>query len=406
MPRSPLALPGGARVADFISLGVLSERITGEAVRSCVEDSGRTETRRRSLPADVTALFVVAMSLYRDVSYEEIVSCLAQGFRWLKIGGPRSATKGAVTQARIRLGSEPMRLLFTRLCHPVADKKTKGAWYRSWRTVALDGSTLDLVDSPANAEAYGCPGSSRGTSASPQIRFAALLETGTHAPFAAQFGPYATGETTLARSLLPDLKPGMLLLADRGFFGYDLFTEAARTGADLLFRVRSNQQLPVERRLKDGSYLSRIYPHPNERRKQEGGFVVRVIEYKIEGRDESYRLLTTIVEATQSPAVELARLYHERWEIEVAYDEIKAHLKGSHLPLRSKTPELVEQEFWGLMICHWAIRDLIHQASKHRSRDPDEISFVAAVRVVKRTLPERAALSPLEGQNLETADPR
>jgi len=394
MPRSPLTLAGGARISDFITLGVLSERISGEDVETCVRESGRKELRRRGLPADTTALLVVALSLYRDVSYEEVLSCLSEGFRWLGFKGARLATKGAVTQARCRLGIEPMRLLFQRLAKPVSDAKTPGSRYRSWRTVALDGSTLDVVDSPANAEAFGYPGASRGTSSHPQIRFVSLVETGTHAPFAADVGPYSVGEVTLAKRLLPELKAGMLLLADRGFFGFDLFAQTAATKADLLFRVRANQQLDPRRRLSDGSYLSWIYAHPNERRKGEGGFEVRVIEYRIDGQDEIYRLVTTILNPVQAPAEELARLYHERWEIEAAFDEIKTHLKGSHLPLRSKTPDLVIQEFWGLMLCHWAIRDLMCQASKHRSRDPDEISFVAALRIIRRTLPTRAALSP------------
>jgi hypothetical protein len=387
-------------------LGVLSERISGEHVQACIRDSGRKELRRRGLPADTTALLVVALSLYRDVSYEEVLSCLSEGFRWLGFGGARLASKGAVTQARVRLGIEPMRLLYGRLAKPVSDAKTPGARYRSWRTVALDGTTLDVVDSPANAEAFGYPGASRGTSSHPQIRFVSLIETGTHVPFAADVGPYSTGEVTLAKKLLPHLEPGMLLLADRGFFGYELFTQAAATKADLLFRVRANQQLDPHRLLADGSSLCRIYAHPNERRKGEGGVEVRAIEYTIEGQDEIYRLVTTILDPDQAPADELARLYHERWEIEGAFDEIKTHLKGSHLPLRSKTPDLVIQEFWGLMLCHWAIRELMHQAAKHRTRDPDEISFVAALRLVRRTLPSRAALSPSAPQNLETPTPR
>lgn len=406
MPRSPLTLGGGTRVADFITLGVLSERISGADIQSCVLESGRKESRRRGLPADTTALLVVALSLYRDVSYEEVLSCLSEGFRWLGFGGARLATKGAVTQARVRLGIEPIRLLFQRLARPISDAKTLGARYRSWRTVAVDGTTLDVVDSPANAEAFGYPGASRGTSSHPQIRFVSLVETGTHAPFAAEVGSCSVGEVTLAKKLLPKLTPGMLLLADRGFFGYELFTQASATGADLLFRVRSNQQLEPVLRLEDGSYLSQIYAHPNERRKGEGGFEVRVIEYQIDGEDETYRLATTILEPARAPADELARLYHERWEIEGAFDEIKTHLKGSHLPLRSKTPNLVYQEFWGLMLCHWAIRDLMHQAAKHRSRDPDEISFVAALRVIKRTLPSSVALSPSADQNMETPDLR
>jgi hypothetical protein len=287
-----------------------------------------------------------------------------------------------------------MRSLFSRLAEPLAQAKTKGAWYRTWRTVAIDGFTLDVPDTQANAEAFGYPGASRGSSAYPQIRCAALCETGTHAVFACQMGPYAVSEVTLVKDVLPALGPGMLLLADRGFFGFDLWMAASQTGADLLFRTKNNQRLEVKERLPDGSFVSLIYPSPDDLRAGVGGVTVRVVEYTVTGSSELIRLVTSILDWAKAPALELAALYHERWEVETIFDEIKTHLKGSKITLRSKTPNLVRQEFWALMIAHWSLRELIHQAALRQNLDPDQISFVHAVRIVKRTLPKRQVLSP------------
>jgi len=363
-------------------------------VREVVAAEGRTEKRVRLLPADVTALYVVAMWLFRDVSYEEVLHCLLAGLRWLEWPLDAVATKGAITQARDRLGWKAMRSLFERLARPVAAPETKGAWYRSWRTVAMDGSTFDVPDTHANAARFGYPGASRGSSAYPQIRWVALIETGTHAIFACQMASYDTGEVTLAKDVLGALKPGMLLLADRLFFGYELWTAAAATKADLLWRVKNNVRLPVRERLADGSYLSEIYPSTGDFRAGRNGLTVRIVDYTVAGGAERFRLVTTILDPEKAPALELAALYPQRWEIETAFDEIKTHVKGSKITMRSKTPELVEQEFWALMIAHWALRDLIHEAALRQNLDPDRISFVHAVRIVRRTMPQRAGFSP------------
>ena len=263
--------------------------------------------------------------------------------------------------------------------------------------VSLDGSCLDVADTAANDAAFGRPGASRGESAFPQLRFVALVENGTHVLFGARLGGFEEGETTLAHDALPALRPGMLCLADRQFFGHALWQEAAATGADLLWRVKRNVRLPRETVLGDGSYLTIIYPSEKNRRHRVEGVRVRTIEYRLEGVADAeplYRLVTTILDPAQAPAAELAALYHERWEIEGALAELKTHLRGARVVLRSKTPALVRQEFWGLLLAHFAVRGLMHEAALRADEDPDRLSFLHAVRVVRRKLPLFAALSP------------
>jgi hypothetical protein len=305
--------------------------------------------------------------------------------------------RSGISQARSRLGVEPLRQLHDAVVQPIAVQATKGAWYRRWRLVSLDGSTLDVADEKVNEEAFGRPKASRGHSAYPQVRFVSLVENGTHVLFGSQMGDYDTAETTLAQGVVPWLRQGMLCLADRFFFGFALWGQVQATGAQLLWRVKRNLRLPVEKRLADGSYLSRIYASQKDRRHQTNGVVVRVIEYRLEkvpGAEPLYRLLTTILDPTQAPAKELAALYHERWEIETALDELKTHLRGAKIVLRSKKPDLVRQEFYGLLMAHFAVRGLMHEAALKADEDPDRLSFVHAVRVVRRKLPLLHAFPP------------
>jgi hypothetical protein len=205
-----------------------------------------------------------------------------------------------------------------------------------------------------------------------------------------------------AQDVVPALRKGMLCLADRFFPSYKLWQAAARTGADLLWRTRQNARLDVDQRLPDGSYLSRIYASTSDRRHRRKGMVVRVIDYRlkdVKDADPIYRLITTILDPSQAPAKELAALYHERWEIETALDELKTHLRGAQIVLRSKTPELVKQEFWGLLMAHYAIRGLMHEAALQADEDPDRLSFLHAVRVVQRRLPRYVATPPSEEEN-------
>ena len=324
---------------------------------------------------------------------------MLEGVQWLldPSATVKVAGKSGISQARSRLGPEPLEKLYAAIVAPIAEKRTKGAWYREWRLISLDGSTLDTADTSENEKVFGRPGASRGASAFPKIRFVALLENGTHVLWAARMSKYRTDEITLAQDVVPALRKGMLCLADRFFPSYKLWRKAARTGADLLWRTRQNARLDVDQRLPDGSYLSRIYASTSDRRNQRKEIVVRVIDYRLQDVKDAepiYRLITTILDPTQAPARELAALYHERWEIETALDELKTHLRGAQIVLRSKTPELVKQEFWGLLMAHYAIRGLMHEAALKADEDPDRLSFLHSVRVVQRRMTRYAAIPP------------
>lgn len=399
MARTVATLPEGSRVTDYISLGVIAKTFPVSKVHAVLAATGKASLRERDLPAHVVVYYVIALALYMQSSYREVLRCLLEGVQWLL--GPSAmlkvAGKSGISQARTRLGWEPVRQLHDEVVKPIAVRTTRGAWYRQWRLVSLDGSTLDVADEAANAEAFGRPGASRGSSAYPQIRFVSLVENGTHVLFASQMAGYGTGEITLAKAVVASLQPGMLCLADRQFFGYALWNQARETGSDLLWRIKKNMRLPGERRLPDGSYLSRIYPSEQDRRRKTNGVQVRVIDYCLEGVADAepiYRLVTTIVDHAKAPAVQLAALYHERWEIETALDELKTHLRGAKIVLRSKTPDLVRQEFYGLMMAHFAIRGLMHEAALKADEDPDHLSFIHAVRVVRRKIARFAAIPP------------
>jgi len=399
MARTVAELPRGTRITDYISLGVLTKTVSMTTIETVLRESGRVSIRQRDLPAHVVVYYVIALGLYMQSSYREVLRCLLEGVQWLL--GPNAvvtvAGKSGISQARTRLGWKPMQRLHDEVVKPLAVASTKGAWYRRWRLVSLDGSTLDVADETANDQAFGRPSASRGSSAFPQLRFVSLVENGTHVLFGTRIGGVKTGEITLTKAVLPALCPGMLCLADRNFFGFAVWNQARATGADLLWRVKKNLRLPCEARLPDGSYLSRVYASPKDQRHGTNGVVVRVIEYTLDGvpgADPLYRLLTTILDPVAALAAELAALYHERWEIETALDELKTHLRGARMVLRSKTPDLVRQEFYGLMLAHFAVRGLMHEAALKADEDPDRLSFLHAVRVVRRKLARFASFPP------------
>ena len=399
MARTAAGLPEGTRITDFVSLGVISEVFPVESIREILAQTGRASRRQRDLPAHVVVYYVIALALYMQVSCREVLRCLTEGLRWLHLPGgeKRTTGKSGISQARTRLGAEPVRRLHEAVVRPIAEPRTKGAWYRRWRRVSLDGSTLDVADTAENREAFGKPGASRGQSAFPQIRFVTLVENGTHVFFGTQMAGHRIGEIPLAHEVVQSLRPGMLCLADRNFLGYALWQKARATGADLLWRGKTHLRLPCDQRLEDGSYLSRIFPSEKDRRKNTRAQVVRVVEYQLEGVPDAepfYRAVTTILDPKEAPAEDLAGLYPDRWEIEGGLDELKTHLRGARIVLRSKTPELVRQEFYGLMMAHFAIRGLMHEAALKAAIDPDRVSFVHAVRVIRRKLPFVASVPP------------
>ena len=399
MARTVAELPSGARITDYISLGVITKTFPDSAIAAVLSRTGKTSVRQRDLPAQVVVYYVIALALYMQSSYREVLRCLLEGVQWLRdpSAGVRVAGKSGISQARTRLSWEPVQQLHDELVKPIAVRSTRGAWYGTWRLVSVDGSTFDVADEKVNEDAFSRPGASRGASAYPQIRFVSLVENGTHVLFGSQMDGYRTGEITLAKAVLPSLRKGMLCLADRSFFGFELWQLARGTGADLLWRMKKNMRMACEKPLPDGSYLSHVYPSERDWRHQTNGIVLRVIDYRlegIEGAEPIYRLATTILDPGKAPAEELAALYHERWEIETAFDELKTHLRGAHIVLRSKTPDLVRQEFYGLMMAHFAIRGLMHEAALKADEDPDRLSYLHAVRVVRRKLYPYAAIPP------------
>lgn len=365
----------GTRITDHISLGVVAKMFPVERVNAVLEATGKRSQRQGDLPAPVVVYYAIALALYRQ---REVLRCWLEGIQWLQGPGnePKVAGKSGISQARTRLGWEPLRQLHDDAVGPIATQRTKGAWYRSWRLVSLDGSRLDVADTKENERAFGRPGANRGKSAYPQLRFVSLVENGTHVLFGSPMAEYALGETTLAQQVLPALCPGMLCLADRQFFGFQLWEQARATGADLLWRIKKNLRLPCEKRLADGSYLSRIYRSERDRRHNRKGVRVRVIDYRlagVAGAEPLYRLVTTRADPETAPAQELAALYHERWEIEPALEELKTHLRGAQIVLRSKTPNLVRQEFYGFLMAHFAIRGLLHEAALAGRRGPGSL---------------------------------
>ena len=405
MARTVAELPPGARITDYISLGVITKTFPLSIIGPVLSNTGTASVRQRDLPAQVVVYYVIALALYMQSSYREVLRCLLEAVQWLRDPSVRVrvAGKSGISQARARLGWEPLRQLHDELVKPVAVGSTRGAWYRSWRLVSLDGSTFDVADEKANEDAFSRPGASRGSSAYPQIRFVSLVENGTHVLFGSQMDGYRTGEIRLAKAVLPRLRKGMLCLADRNFFGFELWNQASVTGADLLWRMKKNMRMACEKRLPDGSYLSHVYPSERDWRHKTNGQVLRVIDYRLEGIEGSepiYRLATTILDAAKAPAGELAALYHERWEIETAFDELKTHLRGAKIVLRSKTPDLVRQEFYGLLMAHFAIRGLMHEAALKANEDPDRLSFLHAVRVIRRKMAVYGAIPPCEEESL------
>jgi hypothetical protein len=398
MARTRAALKSGSRVTDYISLGVVAKWIPREQVERALAQTGKVSRRQRDLPGHVVVDYVIALALFMQVSYREVLRCLLEGLEWWAGVGTRLKVAGnsGISQARGRIGVEPLERLHAEVVKPIAERGTRGAWYGQWRLVTLDGSTLEVADEAANREAFGLPGASRGDSAYPQLRFVSLLENGTHVLFASRQGPYATGEITLAREVWKALQPEMQCMADRNYLSYPLWQQARETGAELLWRAKTHLRLEALERYADGSYRSALYASERDWRKRRNPLFVRVIEYRLEGvggAEEFYRLVTTL-SPEQVPAEEVAACYHQRWEIEGAFDELKTHLRGARMVLRSKTPELVQQEFYGLLLAHFAVRGLMHEAALQADEDPHRLSYVHAVRVIRRKLPRAVAIPP------------
>jgi hypothetical protein len=401
MPRAGWVKPeSDRRLSDLVSVGLLTRVFPPGVVDEVIAEVGKTEQRHRRLPARVVAYFAVGMALYAEGSYEDVFAQLTDGLVWSArdAGSWAMPSKSGIFQARARLGAAPVQALFHRCARPMATPGTTGAFLAGRRLVAIDGTCLDVADTPGNAAHFGRPGVSKGEKAAfPQSRVVAVAECATHAILDAVTGPYTTSEVAQSSELVGRLSPGMLVLADRGFYGFPLWHKAAATGADLLWRVKTNLTPHYLSTLADGSWLAEISPSGRAARRTTVPLRVRVLDYTVnDGREhpESYRLFTTILDPEDAPAADLAAAYAQRWEIESTFDELKTHQRGPRIVLRSKSPQLVNQEIWGYLCCHYAIRTLMWEAADQAGADPDRVSFVAALRIARRSVAGRGDFPP------------
>jgi hypothetical protein len=403
------------KVLARVRVGVLAQWVTPGLVDEVLAAGGQDGRRFRALPGRLAVYVVLGLCLYSHLSYVDAVRELASGLgRALREAGWQVPAPTALTRARRRLGEKPFELLFSRLCCPLSPGPAPWSHICGLLAAAWDGTTVKTAAIAANIAAFGRP---RGTKNGhyPQIRLVTLIACGTRAVTGAAMGPLAgkgAGERKLAASLLPHLRAGMLLIADRGFYSRQLWQLAAGTGADLLWRVKSGMHLPVIRPLPDGSWLSVIRDPAalrrrtvrNGQRRRRGsslppdtapvpGITVRVIEFFLavttqDGgtRTERYRLITTLLDWRQAPAGELAAGYAWRWAIETGFREFKTCLRGPGRILRARTPDLARQELWAYLIIYHAIRAVICAAAATARLDPDRISFTAALHAIRRTL--------------------
>ncbi len=376
---------GGRAVG--VTLGSLSKFFPQAEIEAILEASGRTSRRRRKLPALELMYYVVALGLWASEGCRAVLRRVAPR----RDGGADDqieelCSESAISQARSRLGWKPLRALYQSVVKPIATRATNGAWFRRWRVVTLDGTALDVADTKRNERAFGRPGSVRGKSGFPQLRFVTLLENGTHVLFGAELGRYNTGEATLAKEVVSRLPADSLCLADRNFFSYRLWKKALASGAALLWRARADLILPKLKRLADGSYLTKIYPSPHARSRDVDGIPARLITYRLNKGGEEYRLLCSILDPRKAPGIQLANLYANRWTIETVFAELKTKLRGARVVLRSRIPTLTRQDFYGLLLAHYGVRALMHEAALERKIEPADLSFVHAIRTIGRYL--------------------
>lgn len=401
MPGLGQRKSNGHRFSDTISFAMISKFIPCDKINEVLDRTNKSSKRKRLLPAHIMIYYIIVLGFYVESSSRDVLRYLMGSLRDLLPEGSwiPTACKSAISQARTRIGREPVIMLYDETAHPLADKNTEGAYYKNRLLIAIDGSSIEVADTEENVNyftkpKYGTSGGVKGEGAFPLMRFVSLVEVGTHVAFETVYSKFSTSELELGKKILEKVKSGMLLLADRLYFNYETWKMASEKGADLLWRVKKNAKLDVIKNLSDSSYLSKVYPSARDKKRDQNGIVARVIEYRIDGKKELYRLVTTILDHNEAPAVELAALYSERWTVEMVYDELKNHTREKKVFLKSKTPDLAIQEFYGLLLAHYAIRGVMHEAALQAKLPPDRLSFVHSVRVIRRKLRSLSGFSP------------
>ena len=399
MPQGHCTLPADETGRILDRLAGLEQVIRPHDVRQALAATGRVATRRCRLTHEVVLWVVIAMGLLTDLPIRQVFK-YARRLRQ----GEESPHRSSLCVARRRLGVAPVRQLFARIVRPLARPDTPGAFYRGLRLMGIDGVVLDVPDSAANAAAFGRPTAGpRGDGAFPQIRKLSLVELGTHVEVALIVKPCRTGEHAMVDALLPHVNPEMLLLWDRGFFSYEQWRKLTTRGVKVLARVTNQLILRPFRTLADGSYLTKIYKSDYDRKKDRDGITVRVIRYTLDdpqrvGHGEEHVLMTNLFDEERFPAMELIRLYHERWEHELVFDEQKTHQDPRRATkpaqLRSETPGGVIQEVYALSLGHFVIRSLMFEAAATVGMDPDRLSFTGCFQILKCRLPECDGKTP------------
>lgn len=395
-------------LGQAITVDAITQIVPMESIREALRECRASEQRTRRLPAQLVVLLCIAMNLFWEVSLGYVLVRLAQGLRLLREDGVEAlAGKSSISEARYRLGATVLARLFKRVCRPLATPTTVGAFAFGLRLVALDGTVETMPDTPANAAYFGRQKGARGDSAFPQVQCVYLCECGTHAIFDAGFWPYATSERVGARRLLRSVDSGMLVMWDRGLQEFDMVAGVLKRGAHALARLPAHVKPVWVATLPDGTWLGYLYPSDYQRRKRGECVLVRIIEYEIDdparpGHAQRHRLLTTLLEPDRYPALDLVCLYHERWEIEVTIDEMDTHQRLLPRPLRSLHPVGVIQELYALLLAHFVVRTVMHQAAVAHDLDPDRLSFVNSLRLVCDALPEFQLVDPCDHARLWT----
>lgn len=376
--------------------------ISADVIAQTLGNTNSVEERKRKLPSYLVVCLVIAMSLWSSDSMGTVLKNLVNGLsrQWTKLGQywqvPNSAS---ITEARQRVGCRVMSQLFAGIVRPMATPETPRAFLGGLRVMAVDGTVLDVPDSIANAKVFGYPASRRGTQAAfPKVRLVLLIEAGTHLIVDALMCPYRIGERVRAKKLLRSVTTGMLLMWDRGLHSYAMVQATLANGCDYLGRVPANVKFQVENVLEDGSYVSWIAPDRKSKKKGATRIMVRVIEYTIDadGEQQTYRLITSLLDIALFPALLLAAEYHQRWEIENTIDELKTHLNSRKTPIRSLKPREVVQEIYGWLLGHYAVRSLMFTAAQQAGISPLRLGFTGTLKVIRRAISDFQDVQPEE----------
>lgn len=389
-----------------LSLEALDRAIPHTTITAVLSEADAAAARERKLTMTAVVLVLLAMNLYTHLSIEAVWHKLARGLRFVW-PGPEIVLPGkrARSYRRYPLGARPLVALFHRVCQPLTTPATPGAYCFGRRLMAIDGPVEDVPDTPANARAFGRHDGGRGASAVPQVLGVYLVECGRHAVVDAGFWPCQTRERVGGRRMLRSVGPGMLLMWDRNFHSDDMALATRQRGADFLGRLPAGGQPETVRTLADGARLVYLRPGDARRRDPAARILVRLLTSTLTdparpGYGEVHRLVTTLLDPAAAPAVALACADHERWEIEVTVDELDTHQRLVGRPLRRRRPVGVIQELYALLLAHYAVRALMHEAACQAGLDPDRLSFVHAVRVIHDAIPEFQLTVPEEHPRL------